>query len=138
MGKAIKSVSYVAFQVSIILFAIVFLLKWINAGTESDDYGSEASEMQGTDRNERSIPRSFILPATPAVAFEQERQNYEKALPQFARCVGMLRNLGYEVGDSEILLNAKIVEAVYTFQVKYGLRPSGRLDQATMRAIKCS
>lgn len=127
-------------QAIVVLFAGIFLLlKWNKVGGDSDNYGSEAFEVQSTVRNERSTPRSFVLPATPGVAFEQERQKSDKAKQaQLAKCVGILRDHGYKVSDSETLLNAKLVEAIYEFQVKSNLPATGRLDQTTMRAMKCS
>ena len=140
MGQSVKSVAYIVLQSTVILFAIIFLLfKWFNVGRDSDNDGSRTFEVRGAERNERSTPRSFILPATPGVAFEQERQQSDKAKQaQSATCVGMLSDLGYQVGDSATLLNAKLVEAVYVFQVTHKLPATGRLDQATMRAIKCA
>jgi len=75
MAIYVKSVAYIILQLAVILFAVIFLLlKWIEFGGNSETFNSETFEVQGTARNERSIPRSFVLPATPAVAFEQERQ----------------------------------------------------------------
>ncbi len=140
MGQSVKSGAYIVLQATVVLCAIFFLLfKWINVGGDSDNDGSEVFAVRDAERNERSTPRSFILPATPGVAFEQERQQSDKAKQaQFEACVGMLRGLGYQVGDREALLNAKLVEAVYTFQVEHNLPTTGRLDQATMKVIKCS
>lgn len=137
---SVKSVAQIVLQAMVIVFAVIFLLlKWIKVGGDSDNYGSEALEVQGAERNERSTPRSFILPATPGVAFEQERQKYDRGKQaQLAKCAGTLRNLGYQFSNSETLLNAKIVEAIFEFQVEHNLPATGRLDQATMRAMKCS
>jgi hypothetical protein len=37
-------------------------------------FSTQADISDTAERNERSTPRSFVLPATPAVALEQERQ----------------------------------------------------------------
>lgn len=89
-------------------------------------------------RNERSTPRSFVLPATPAVALAQEAMKDNGfSMQRLLRCVSVLRTLGYDIEGDENLLNAKVVEAIYTFQKDRDLNPSGKLDFRTMRALKC-
>lgn len=45
--------------------------------------------------------------------------------------------LGYQPGDSKTVLNAKLVEAVYTYQLAHTLPATGRLDELTMGMLKC-
>ena len=93
-------------------------------------------------RNERSTPREFILPATPAVAFDQEARRSENASGDLSylrleRCSDRLSDLGYDVGDEIVRFNAKLVEAIYLYQEHNGIRPTGSLDSQTIRAMKC-
>ncbi len=103
-------------------------------------YGSHPAE-EGHDRgrNERSTPRSFVLPATPGVALAQEAVNEAgDRRQQVLRCVSVLRTLGYQIDGDENLLNAKVVEALFTFQEIRQLPATGKIDDTTMRALKCS
>jgi hypothetical protein len=89
-------------------------------------------------RNERSTPRSFILPATPAVAEEQEQQarNAKEGVDVFG-CLGRLRLLGYSADDTPPTLRARNLEAIFRFQKEHGLTPTARLDRETVTRIKC-
>jgi len=99
------------------------------------DRSDERILNETAERNERSTPRSFILPATPAVALEQERQLAEKAAFQLvAKCLSQLRELGFGIPDSDV----KLVEAVFAFQKQHGLSATGKLDDLTKEALKCA
>jgi hypothetical protein len=89
-------------------------------------------------RNERSTPRSFILPATPAVTEEQEQQarGTKDGLDVF-RCLGTLRALGYRADDTPPALRAQNLEAIFDFQKAHGLKTTARLDGETVRKLKC-
>ena len=95
--------------------------------------GEEASE-----RNERSTPRSFILPATPAVAEEQEEQAREltDGVDTFG-CLRTLRALGYEADDAPPALRARNVDAIFHFQREHGMNATGQLDPHTAKALGC-
>ena len=137
MSETVKTLTYRCLQVTVVAGAIFLVLSNV-IGRDSDRYFTKNSEQQDAERNERSTPRSFILPATPGVAFEQERQRSDKLkLAQVAKCLGLLRSSGYHVDDIRTLLNAKLVEAIYTFQIDHDLHPSGKLDETTMRKLKC-
>ena len=101
-----------ALQIGVILCAVgLSFYHWTKADSDSTENQLEASQENLAERNERSVPRSFILPATPGVAFEQEAQQADAARQaQIAKCVGALRVLGYQPGDSKTVLNAKLVE----------------------------
>jgi len=102
-------------------------------------YGLHAVEEHGTGRNERSTPRSFVLPATPGVALAQESLKATGVYPRrVSKCVSVLRTLGYQIDGDESLLNAKVVEAIYTFQSDQHLPTTGKVDELTMRALKCN
>ena len=129
-----------ALQIWVILSAIgVLSYHWTKFNAESIQNQIDLSESNLVQRNERSVPRSFILPASPGVAFEQEAQRVDSARKiQLANCVDALKGLGYDPWDSATFLNAKLVEAVYTYQLTHNLPATGRLDQPTMGLLKCT
>ena len=90
------------------------------------------------ERNEDSTPRSFILPATPGVALEQERQKREKALVAVTSdCLAKLRERGVNITENETDFGEKLVEAVFELQRETGLPATGKLDDNTTRHLRC-
>src|SRR5262249_35539074 len=133
-----KTLLYRSLQATVVVGTILLVLsKWM-AGGDGDSYNMETTEEQNAERNERSTPRTFILPATPGVAFEQERQKAERTMQsQMARCFAVLRHFDFSIDYNTALLDARLVEAIYTFQIVHHLPASGRLDDGTMRELKC-
>lgn len=111
---------------------------WVRAqvATRSSDVNTD-----GGGRNERSTPRSFILPATPAVALEQEirlrKTRDKRQLAILDKCAALLSLRGFDVGDEMVSFNAKLVAAVYTYQERTGLPVSGRLNSMTRKTLGC-
>lgn len=138
MNQAPQSFTHWALQLMVIVCAALLVLtKSIHSSGEQ--YESEVSEAHNVDRNERSTPRSFVLPATPGIAFEQERQVVErKTQGQITTCVGRLKDLGYDVGDGSPMVNVQLLEAIYKFQGKHKLPATGHLDSSTMKVMGCS
>jgi hypothetical protein len=103
----------------------------------TETWRDQATEA-GAQRNERSTPRSFILPATPAVAIEQEQQAREMldGIDTFG-CLHRLRALGYEADASPPALRARNLEAIFRFQKDRGMAPTGRLDRSTVKLLGC-
>src|SRR5207253_10676868 len=92
----------------------------------------------GAERNERSTPRSFVLPATPAVAEEQQRQAQElRDGVDALACLHRLRALGYNADDAPPVFRARNLEALSRFQSDRGIKPTGRLDRNTARLLRC-
>ncbi len=92
-----------------------------------------------SDRNENSTPRSFVLPATPAVAEEQERRKAELLKGIHAdKCLSKLKDLGHPIDDFDISFNAKFVEAILNFQEKMKLNKTGKLDIDTRIKLRCN
>lgn len=90
------------------------------------------------ERNERSTPRSFILPATPAVALEQEqRKNFPMVKKSYESCISRLTYLGYDIDDADSTFNTKLIQAIIEFQVKNSLKVNGELDVNTKNKIGC-
>jgi hypothetical protein len=123
----------------IIVLAGFIVMYWFKAHGTSAIAPALMASSDG--RNDRSTPPTFILPATPAVAREQEIRSRERGNRKLAailnRCAAELMVRGYDVGDEMISFNAKLVEAIFTFQESHGLAPTGRLDQRTMRTLAC-
>jgi hypothetical protein len=108
-----------------------------NPFVDLDNYDEQITS-ETAERNERSTPRSFVLPATPAVALEQERQLAEKTTFHLvAKCMSHLRELGFSIPDNETVLNAQLVAAIFQFQNQEGLTATGKLDEPTKEALKC-
>jgi hypothetical protein len=90
------------------------------------------------ERNERSTPRSFILPATPAVAEEQENQLRElKTGVNSLICLQRLKALGYDADDTPPVFTARNVGAIAQFQKDRGLLKTGRFDWDTAGLLSC-
>ena len=98
----------------------------------------EQPEGDAAQRNERSTPRSFILPATPAVTAEQENQaeDARQGVDVF-RCLSALRALGYGADDTAPALRARNLKAVFQFQKDHALRRTGWFEPETIRTLKC-
>jgi murein L,D-transpeptidase YcbB/YkuD len=99
-----------------------------------------AEEMQDDDseRNERSTPRSFVLPPAPIIAELYEKFDAEEARPGWAqRCLFELRRQGYPIDEMQTSFNAKLVEAIAEFQKRQGIDSSGQLDPQTIALLGC-
>lgn len=92
-----------------------------------------------SDRNENSTPRSFVLPATPAVAEEQERRKAEilKGKPA-DNCMSKLKDLGYTIDNFDTSFNVKFIEAILDYQGKMNLSKTGQLDVGTKKKLGCN
>jgi len=122
----------------VLMLAGFIALYWFKAQGPSRETTASANS-EG--RNDRSTPPTFILPATPAVAREQELRLRERSDKRLAvvlnKCAAELVVRGYDVGDEMVSFNAKLIEAVFTFQQEHGFVPTGKLDQRTMKALGC-
>jgi hypothetical protein len=129
-----------------LLLAVIVIILGLNIGVYWSrallSTSHETSETVASERNERSTPRSFILPATPAVAYEQELRaakdsKLEATEHQLAMCATKLSDRGYDVGDEAVAFNAKLAEAIYDFQRSHDLQGTGRLDTPTISKLAC-
>ncbi len=94
---------------------------------------------QNSARNENSTPRSFILPATPAIAHEQERR---KAVlirtDEIKKCILALDRKGYAIQHTlKDLLNIHIKVALIEYQRKNNLEVTAEFDRTTMQKLEC-
>jgi hypothetical protein len=103
---------------------------------------SEADEHMGSNdkgRNERSTPRSFILPATPAVALGQEKkQLLRKNQRQIQYCMLKLYDFGYETMNFEDIFDIHIYIALMDYQMLHGLPKTGELNKETVQKLGCN
>jgi hypothetical protein len=123
----------------VLVLASFIALYWFKARSLPPETSASAANSDG--RNDRSTPPTFILPATPAVAREQElrlRERSDKRLVALLnKCAAELVVRGYDVGDEMVSFNAKLIEAVFTFQQEHRLAPTGKLDPRTIMALGC-
>ena len=101
---------------------------------------SSAENMKTNDkgRNERSTPRSFILPATPAVAIRQENKMLLRANElQIKYCMLKLNDLGYKIMSFEDIFDIYISIALMDFQEHNLLLKTGKLDEQTVKLLGC-
>ena len=98
----------------------------------------ETVDPDDPERNENSTPRSFILPATPAVAEEQERKIAKShELKSEAKCISKLIDMGYSIDSFDPSFNATLISATFLYQSSNGLKPTGRLDTRTKAKLRC-
>ncbi len=120
------------------IFTIVSGLS-IQKGYFNESISHMSIDEDDSDRNENSTPRSFVLPATPAVAEEQERKKTEILNGIHAdKCMSKLKDLGYPIDDFETSFNAKLVEAILSYQSKSKLDRTGQLDIVTRKKLGCN
>ena len=90
------------------------------------------------ERNEQSTPRSFVLPATPAVAIAQEQRAIElSAGLSGEKCISRLRDLGYQIDDINVSFNATYIKSIIEFQKENNLKITGTPDAETRKRIGC-
>lgn len=90
-------------------------------------------------RNEGSTPRTFILPATPAVADEQERKKilFTKKF-EIQKCMLNLYDAGYlNIFNFDDIFDFKIKLGIIKYQRKNDLLLSGDFNQQTKEHLKC-
>jgi len=128
----------VLLSVVVIVFGAFLGLYWVEA------QGAQESSIGGGDsvgRNDRSTPPTFILPATPAVAREQQLRLWEHAnkaeANMLVKCSAELNIKGYSVRGELVTFNAELVEATYLYQRDHGLPATGRLNGTTRSALGC-
>ena len=90
------------------------------------------------ERNERSTPREFVLPATPAVTKIVEERRERSTDVVSVRCLVALTRLERPVYFSEPANSAANRAAVFEFQRDSGLPKHGKLDSATRESLACN
>lgn len=139
MKAVLKDYSLMTVTLMSLIYISTVILFFNNIDNRTDKVRVEFRETEQItveDRNENSTPRSFILPATPAIAFEQERADYGKNSTEMD-CLYSLSASGYDVGKEGIAGNAKFVSALFKFQKENNLQATGKLNKETMSALHC-
>jgi len=89
-------------------------------------------------RNENSTPRTFILPANPAVAAEQERKlSLEKNREQIQRCVIALVDKGRKFSNVEKITSDDVIFETLRYQFAVNIDPTGEFDEITRKNLSC-
>ena len=133
-GKNINSILIVLTTIFTIVSGVS-----IQKGYLNENISHMSMDQDDSDRNENSTPRSFVLPATPAVAEEQERKKAEILKGIHAdKCMSKLKDLGYPIDDFDTSFNAKLVEAILSYQSKTKLNKTGLLDLETRKKLGCN
>ncbi len=126
---------------TLVILTIIFtVVSWVSIqkGYLNETKSHISMDEHDSDRNENSTPRSFVLPATPAVAEEQERKKAEILKGIYAdKCMSKLKDLGYSIDDFDTSFNAKLVEAILSFQQEMKLEKTGQLDLETRKKLGC-
>jgi hypothetical protein len=99
----------------------------------------EPDVFQGDEgRNENSTPRTFILPATPAVAAEQERKlALEGHRKQIQGCIIALVDRGRKFSNVEKITSDDVFFETLRFQFVTNLDPTGEFDKNTRESLSC-
>jgi hypothetical protein len=89
-------------------------------------------------RNEGSTPRSFILPATPAVALIQEAKLERKVNEKMIKgCLLSLIDSGFYVRDLDDIHDDQIPITLIKYQFYRQISRTGKLDENTRRLLGC-
>jgi hypothetical protein len=126
---------FIAIAAVIYILCISLFVSNISLESAANSYYQNEDDPE---RNERSTPRSFVLPSTPAVALEQEqRKKFPMIRDSYDYCLSRLVYLGYDIDDVDSTFNAKLIQAIIEFQVKNLIEVSGELDVNTKSKIGC-
>lgn len=89
-------------------------------------------------RNENSTPRSFVLPATTAVAYEQVKKHQNQLKREILqRCIWRLDQNGYTILDIEDITNHRVLTQTLEYQLDHNLNTTGLFDKETRELLRC-
>jgi hypothetical protein len=124
-------------MIATIAFGLVSFLSYQKISNTAERHHFE-SDQSNVDRNENSTPRSFVRPATPAVADEQERKLRElKDEPEKLACVHRMQSMGFNLDVSDGAFEVELAEALMKYQATAGIAKSGVLDNETRSRLGC-
>ncbi len=103
----------------------------------SEDEVFEAAPTSASTRNEASTPPSTILPSSPAIAKKLTvlPGNSKKFRELVLRTQLALVSRGYDVGEINGEVHARTVAAVYEYQSRSGLIPTGKITNETLGSL---
>ena len=92
-----------------------------------------------TGRNERSTPRSFVLPSTPAVAdIQVEKKKLLKEKESILKCIYFLEKVsGKKLKNNDDIFDFRIKLAILEFQKEKNLNLSLQFDSETRKLLQC-
>lgn len=92
-----------------------------------------------TGRNERSTPRSFVLPSTPAVAdIQVEKKKLLKEKEMILKCIYFLEKVsGKQLKNNDDIFDFRIKLAILEFQKEKNLNLSLQFDSETRKLLQC-
>ena len=90
------------------------------------------------ERNENSTPRTFVLPANPAVAREQSRKiTLLENSEMIKSCIISLVDKGHKFANVENVTADAVMFETLEFQINNNLFPSGTFDNLTRQKLSC-
>jgi hypothetical protein len=121
-------------SVAYLVFVTIFLIEII----EPEAQLAYREPQSAAGRNENSTPRTFVLPATPAVAGQQERlQKLIDNEPTIKRCMLALFDEGYPIGNIEAIDNIHLFVSLIRFQRTSQIDVTGEFDFQTTDKLGC-
>jgi len=128
-----------ALSISTLIYFTIFAVLVIQLTHQSTESISHQYNGNDEGRNERSSPRSFILPSTPAVALVQEKKiSMREQEFQIKYCMLKLHDLGYTIRGFEDIFDIKIFTALLDYQKMKGLNITGEFESKTISSLGCS
>lgn len=88
-------------------------------------------------RNERSTPREFLLPATPAVTKIQALRNKKIKLANIINCLSLINEKGFLIYNLKDDKTANSIASIYAYQEENKLLKTGKLDLDTQLMLGC-
>jgi hypothetical protein len=120
-----------------VFYGIIIMISLNHIDLKNDVLNFGVNE-NNTDRNERSTPRSFVLPATPAVAFSQENKAKFLTENQYPKqCLSKIEKLGFMIKSKTELMQSEVIEVISEYQGKVGLKRTGEFDLTTREKLGC-
>jgi hypothetical protein len=118
----------------ICVVALIILMPFVEWKAVPDQ--PETSDPFG--RNDESTPMSFILPATPAVAVEQEKRlRLRQERASQSQCLKQLRVAGYDADEMLPTFTARNMAAIFKFQKNHDIAATAKFDSKTRALLGC-
>jgi len=130
MGFIYKNI----FIITIIQIILIGILYYYKYNTPQYNY---TNNNEGSSRNERSTPREFLLPATPAVSKIQESRNKKVNIAHITNCLSIINDAGFIIYNLTDNNAANSIASIYAYQKMNGLEKTGKLDEQTKINLEC-
>lgn len=118
------------------IFLFTLSLCWLIIRESSEFENNPA--VTDTGRNEGSTPRSFILPATPAVALiQEEKVRLKENEVVIKKCLLALHDLGFFIRNIDDIYDDNIPVVLLRYQIQKEIEKTAKLDALTIRSLEC-